>query len=49
MSSAGRSEKRTKFGSVKHVYDAPTMQAIKRFFEEALAAHLPDSQLLYFT
>jgi spore photoproduct lyase len=49
MTSSGRSEKRTKFGSVKHVYDAPTMRTIKRFFEEALAAQLPEAQLLYFT
>jgi spore photoproduct lyase len=49
MSSASRSEKRTKFGSIKHVYDAGTMKELKRFFDEALAAHLPDAQLLYFT
>jgi spore photoproduct lyase len=49
MSSAGRSEKRTKFGSIKHVYDALTMKTIRRFFEEALAALIPDARLLYFT
>ena len=49
MSSDGRAEKRTKFGSVKHVYDAPTMKTIRRFFEELLSAQLPDAQLLYFT
>ena len=49
MSSTGRAEKRTKFGSVKHVYDAPTMKAIRRFFEEQLSAQLPDARLLYFT
>jgi spore photoproduct lyase len=49
MSSAARSEKRTKFGSIKHVYDAPTMKAIRRFFDQALTDHLPDAQLLYFT
>ena len=49
MSSDKRAEKRTKFGSVKHVYDAPTMKAIRRHFEELLSAELPDAQLLYFT
>lgn len=49
MSSSGRAEKQTKFGSVKHVYDAPTMKAIRCFFEELLSAEHPDAQLLYFT
>jgi spore photoproduct lyase len=49
MSHDRRSEKRTKFGSVKHVYDAPTMSTVRRFFEEELRRHLPDAQLLYFT
>jgi spore photoproduct lyase len=49
MSHDRRSEKWTKFGSVKHVYDAPMMSAVRRFFEEALRNHLPHAQLLYFT
>ena len=49
MSPDGRAEKRTKFGSVKHVYDASTMKALRHFFEDRLAAKLPDAQLLYFT
>ncbi len=49
MSESGRTEKRTKFGSVKHVYDAPTMKALRSYFEEELSARLPDAQLLYFT
>ena len=49
MSDSKRAEKRTKFGSVKHVYDAPTMKAIRRFFEEQLSAQLPHARLLYFT
>ena len=49
MSESGRAEKRTKFGSVKHVYDAPTMKAIRRVFEELLSAQLPGARLLYFT
>ena len=49
MSSTRRAEKRTKFGSVKHVYDAPTMKLVRQFFEEALGAKLPSARLLYFT
>ncbi len=49
MSADRRAEKRTKFGSVKHVYDAPTMKALKSFFEERIAAELPQAQILYFT
>lgn len=49
MGAQGRAEKRTKFGSVKHVYDQPTMTAVRRFFDAALARHLPDARLLYFT
>ncbi len=49
MGPEGRAEKRTKFGGVKHVYDPPTMGAVRRFFENALARHLPDARLLYFT
>ncbi len=49
MSGDRRSEKRTKFGSVKQVYDAPTMTTIRRLFEEKLAEYLPEARLLYFT
>ena len=49
MSPDGRAEKRTKFGSVKQVYDPPTMGAIRRFFERELARHLPRARLLYVT
>ncbi len=45
----GRREKRTRFGAVKHVYDAPTMGALRRFFETELAAELPGSRILYWT
>lgn len=49
MSPAGRTVKRTKFGSEKHVYDAPTMTALRRFFEDRIAATLPAARILYWT
>lgn len=49
MSATGRAEKRTKFGSVKHVYDRPTMTALRSWFEDALATTLPRARLLYWT
>ncbi len=49
MSSTNRSEKRTKFGSVKHVYDAPTMTDLRRFFEIEIANRLPSARILYWT
>jgi spore photoproduct lyase len=44
-----RTQKRTRFGAVKHVYDAPTMAELRTFFEEELARTLPSARLLYFT
>jgi spore photoproduct lyase len=44
-----RATKRTKFGTEKQVYDAPTMATIRRFFEQGLARHLPQARLLYVT
>lgn len=44
-----RTEKRTKFGSIKHVYDAETMKTLRRFFEEKIAATLPQARVLYWT
>jgi spore photoproduct lyase len=49
MDPGGRAEKRTKFGSVKHVYDASTMKALRSFFERELASRLPEARTLYFT
>ncbi|NIJ28678.1 spore photoproduct lyase [Sphingomonas insulae] len=49
MGEANRTEKRTKFGSVKHVYDAPTMTALRRFFETEIARELPFARVLYWT
>ena len=49
MGATNRTEKRTKFGSVKHVYDAPTMRALRGFFETAIARELPFARVLYWT
>lgn len=49
MGPDGRAEKRTKFGSIKHVYDAATMKELRRFFESEIAARLPGARILYWT
>ena len=49
MDGEGRTEKRTKFGGVKHVYDKPTMTALRAFMEERLATELPGARVLYWT
>jgi spore photoproduct lyase len=49
MGSDGRSEKRTKFGAIKHVYDVPTMKALRGWFEAEIAAKLPGARVLYWT
>ncbi len=49
MGAAGRTEKRTKFGSVKFVYDAAAMRDLRTFFEAEIAARLPRARILYWT
>ncbi len=49
MNPAERAEKRTKFGGVKHVYDADTMRALRRELEASLGRHLPNARVLYWT
>jgi spore photoproduct lyase len=49
MSGERRTEKRTKFGSIKQVYDSETMRSLRRFFEEAIAGALPSARILYWT
>jgi spore photoproduct lyase len=44
-----RAEKRTKFGSVKHVYDRDTMRELRDVFEREIAAALPGARILYWT
>jgi spore photoproduct lyase len=49
MGLGNRTEKRTKFGSVKFVYDAATMRALRTFFETEIAHLLPMARILYWT
>jgi spore photoproduct lyase len=49
MGPDGRAEKRTKFGSIKHVYDAATMKSLRSWFEAEVAATLPNARILYWT
>ena len=49
MGAENRVEKRTKFGSLKYVYDAETMGTMKRFFAAEVARHLPQARVLYWT
>lgn len=49
MTAVNRAEKRTKFGSIKHVYDRPTMAALRDWFETRVATCLPSARVLYWT
>ena len=49
MDGEGRTEKRTKFGGVKHVYDKATMGELRAFMEVRVAADLPGARVLYWT
>ncbi len=49
MGADRRAEKRTKFGAIKHVYDAATMRALRSWFEAEIAAKLPRGRILYWT
>ncbi|WP_375421543.1 spore photoproduct lyase family protein [uncultured Sphingomonas sp.] len=49
MGAPNRAEKRTKFGSLKYVYDADTMRALRSFFEAEIARMLPQARILYWT
>ncbi|WP_174278512.1 spore photoproduct lyase family protein [Sphingomonas bacterium] len=44
-----RAEKRTKFGSVKHVYPAEVMKTLRAFFEAEIARAMPAARILYWT
>lgn len=44
-----RTEKRTKFGSVKHVYPGETMKVLRTFFEHEIRSRLPAARILYWT
>jgi spore photoproduct lyase len=49
LDEAERVEKRTKFGTVKHVFPKPLMQAMRTHLTECLARDLPAARLLYWT
>ena len=49
LDEAERVEKRTKFGSVKHVFPKPLMQAMRAQLTESIARTLPAARLLYWT
>ena len=44
-----RAKKRTKFGSLKYVYQAQLMKELREFFEKTIAEHLPSARILYWT
>jgi spore photoproduct lyase len=49
MTAEQRTEKRTKFGAIKHVYDRETMTKLRTFFETQIAEVLPQARILYWT
>ncbi len=49
MGAEGRTEKRTKFGATKMVYDADTMRELRTWFEARIATELPEARVLYWT
>jgi len=49
MDESARSQKRTKFGSIKYVYRTEVMRELRRFFERRIALHLPSARILYWT
>ena len=49
MDPDARATKRTKFGSIKHVYDADLMKTLRRFFEAEVARAMPAARILYWT
>ncbi|MCJ2049011.1 SPL family radical SAM protein [Methylobacterium sp. J-070] len=49
LDEADRVEKRTKFGTVKHVFPKPLMQAMRMHLVACLARDLPAARVLYWT
>ncbi len=49
MDETARSEKRNKFGGIKHVYPKDTMRELRTFFETELGQQLPAARILYWT
>jgi spore photoproduct lyase len=44
-----RTQKRSKFGGVKHVYPREVMRELRTWFETEIPARLPGAQILYWT
>jgi spore photoproduct lyase len=49
LDEADRVEKRTKFGSIKHVFPKPLMQAMRAHLTGCIARDLPTARVLYWT
>ena len=49
LDEAGRTRKLTKFGSMKHVYPAPVMKALRSGLTSLVGDHLPQAKILYWT
>ncbi|WP_445638686.1 spore photoproduct lyase family protein [Nostoc sp. DSM 114161] len=49
MDEEKRSIKRNKFGGTKYVYDADTMNIMKRFFQGEIQQRFPNAKILYWT
>lgn len=49
METESRTTKRNKFGGLKYVYDQPTTQDLRHFFEAKIAQYFPRAELLYWT
>jgi spore photoproduct lyase len=49
MDEATRAQKRTKYGSLKYVYEAEVMEQMRGFFMAELPIRLPKAQVLYWT
>ena len=49
MDETARTRKLTKFGSVKHVYPSALMKEMRAALTQALAEHLPQARILYWT
>ena len=49
MEEAKRSQKRTKFGSLKYVYPSSRMKEMRSFIETSISRLLPEAKILYWT
>jgi spore photoproduct lyase len=49
MDTEQRTQKRGKFGAVKHVYPKETMRELRGWFTDRLTAQLPQCRVLYWT